>query len=258
MPMQAPSNEGSREVQDSMTAPPPTRPLPPRIRIGAARIALGLAVVLGSLGLLLFVPAGRLDWAEAWVLIAAYGVFLAVYGWWGLRRDPEQLRERGQARKAENVKPWDKAIMAVYTVFLLLTPIVAGLDAGRFRWSAVPLPAKLLAWLGLALAGALIFWALATNTYLSRMARIQDDRGQVVVTAGPYRFVRHPMYLGVILLFICMPVALGSWWALLPGAVIGALFVLRTAKEDRMLRDELSGYVEYSARVRYRLVPRVW
>ena len=90
------------------------------------------------------------------------------------------------------------------------------------------------------------------------MARIQDDRGQVVVTAGPYRYVRHPMYLGVILLFLGMPVALGSWWALWPGVVIGALFVLRTAKEDRMLRDELPGYAEYTQRVRYRLVPRVW
>ncbi len=88
--------------------------------------------------------------------------------------------------------------MAVYTVFLLLTPIVAGLDGGRFRWSTVPGPAKLLAWLGLLLAGALIFWALAANTYLSRMARIQEDRGQVVVAAGSYRFVRHPLYSGII------------------------------------------------------------
>ncbi len=149
-------------------------------------------------------------------------------------------------------------IIAAYTAFLLLTPIVAGLDADRFRWSAVPLPARGLAWLGLALAGALIFWVLTANTYLSRMARIQDDRGQVVVTTGPYRFVRHPVYLGVILLFVCMPVALGSWWALLPGAVIGLLFVIRTAKEDRMLREELPGYVEYAPRVRYRLVPRIW
>jgi protein-S-isoprenylcysteine O-methyltransferase Ste14 len=236
----------------------PSGPPPSGGSISAARIAFSLVVVLGGLAALLFVPAGRLDWVEAWTLIAAYTAFLTVYAWWGLRKDPEQLRERGQARKAENVKPWDRTIMAVYTVFLLLTPIVAGLDAGRFRWSAVPLLAKMVAWLGLAVAGALIFWALAANTYLSRMARIQEDRGQVVVTAGPYRFVRHPMYSGIILLFIGMPIALGSLWALLPGAVIGALFVLRTAKEDWMLRDELSGYAEYAQRVRYRLVPRVW
>jgi protein-S-isoprenylcysteine O-methyltransferase Ste14 len=226
--------------------------------ISAARIAFSLVVVLGGVAALLFIPAGRLDWAEAWALLAAYGLFLAVYAWWGLRRDPDQLRERGHARRAENVKPWDKAIMAAYTVFLLLTPVVAGLDAGRCRWSAVPLLAKLLAWLALGLAGALIFWAITANTYLSRMARIQDDRRQVVVTAGPYRHVRHPMYLGIILLFLAMPVALGSWWALLPGIAIGLLFVLRTAKEDRMLQEELPGYPEYARHVRHRLVPGIW
>ncbi len=241
-----------------MSNPTPTPAAPPRAPLSATRTAFSLIVVLGGLAALLFVPAGRLDWVEAWALLAAYGLFLGLYAWWGLRKDPDQLRERNQARKAENVKPWDKTIMAAYTVLLLLTPIVAGLDAGRFGWSAVPLPAKLLAWLGLAVTGALIFWALTTNTYLSRMARIQDDRGQVVVTTGPYCAVRHPMYLGIILLFVCMPVALGSWWALLPGAVIGLLFVIRTAKEDRMLRDELPGYAEYAQRVRYRLVPRVW
>lgn len=237
---------------------PPSLDTPSGAPVGGARAAFSLVLVLGIMAGLLFVPAGRLNWVEAWALLAAYGLFLAAYAWWGLRRDPEQLRERGQARRAANVKPWDRAIMATYTVLLLLTPVVAGLDAGRFRWSAVPLPAKLLAWLGLAAAGALIFWALATNTYLSRMARIQEDRGQVVVSAGPYRYVRHPMYLGVILLFLGMPVALGSWWALLPGVAIGLLFVLRTAKEDRMLREELPGYPAYAQRVRSRLVPGVW
>jgi protein-S-isoprenylcysteine O-methyltransferase Ste14 len=245
-------------AHDGPPNPQPDPLSPPEAPVGAARAVFSLVVVLGSLAALLFVPAGRLNWAEAWALLAAYGLFLCMYGAWGFLKDPDQLRERGRARKAENVKPWDKTIIAAYTVFLLLTPIVAGLDAGRFSWSTVPLPAKLLAWLGLASAGAVIFWSLTTNTYLSRMARIQDDRGQVVVRAGPYRIIRHPMYLGVIMLFICMPVALGSWWALLPGAVIVGLFVLRTVKEDQMLRDELPGYAEYMQLVRYRLVPRVW
>lgn len=240
-----------------MTTPPPDHSAP-RPPISTVRIALSLVVVLGGLAALLFVPAGRLDWPEAWTLVLAYAAFLMLYAWWGLRKDPEQLAERGRARKAENVKPWDRAIMAAYTVFLLLTPVVAGLDAGRFRWSNVPMAAKMLAWLGLGLAGALIFWTLTANTYLSRMARIQEDRGQVVVATGPYRFVRHPMYAGVIVLFLCMPVALGSWWALLPGVVIGLLFVLRTAKEDQMLRQELPGYVEYCQRVRRRLAPGIW
>ena len=99
---------------------------------------------------------------------------------------------------------------------------------------------------------------MVTNTYLSRVARIQEDRGQVVVMAGPYKYVRHPMYIGIILLFLSIPLALGSWWALIPGVGIGILFVIRTAKEDQMLRSELSGYADYSNRVRYRLVPGIW
>lgn len=241
-----------------MTIPAPNQPASQRTPVSATRIVLSLAAVMGGLAVLLFVPAGRLDWVEAWAFIFAYTAFLAFYAWWGLKRDPEQLHERGRAHKADNVKPWDRTILAAYTVLLPLTPIVAGLDAGRYRWSTVPPYVKGLAWLGLFLAGTLVFWALTANTYLSRMARIQDDRGQVAITTGPYRFVRHPMYLGIIVLFLCMPVALGSWWALLPSIVIGFLFVLRTAKEDRMLRDELPGYVEYTRRVRYRLAPGIW
>ena len=90
------------------------------------------------------------------------------------------------------------------------------------------------------------------------MARIQDDRGHVVVTSGPYRYARHPMYMAIILLFVCVPLALGSRWALLPGTGIGLLFMVRTWHEDRMLRAELAGYETYAQRVRYRLFPGIW
>ena len=222
----------------------------------AAALALRLLAILGVLGLLLFVPAGRLNWVEAWVFIIAYGVFLSIYAVWGLSNDPAQLQER--SRVGPNVKGWDKAIMAAYTVLLLVTLVVSGLDAGRFRWAPVALLLEVAAWIGQAAAGALIFWVVATNTYLSRMARIQEDRDQVVVTSGPYRFVRHPMYAGIIVLFVCMPVALGSGWGLVPGVAIGILYVVRTSKEDRMLRQELAGYEAYAHQVRYRLVPGVW
>jgi protein-S-isoprenylcysteine O-methyltransferase Ste14 len=221
-----------------------------------ARLATRLLAVLAILGLLLFLPAGRLNWVEAWVMIVAYGALLGAYAWWGMTRDPGQFRERSRA--GPNVPRWDKAILTAYTVLLLATFVVSGLDAGRFRWSRAPLAVEVAAWIGEAVAGALIFWVTVTNTYLSRRARIQEDRGQVVITSGPYRFVRHPMYAGIILLFLCVPMALGSWWALAPGAAIGVLFVLRTAKEDRMLRQGLAGYGEYAQRVRYRLVPGVW
>lgn len=220
------------------------------------RILVRLLLVLGILAALLFVPAGRWDWPEAWALILSFGAFLLMYALWGLYRDPAQLQERSQV--AANVKRWDKVILGVYTALLPTVFVVAGFDAGRFGWSTVPVVVEALAWMGLTLAAALILWTMTVNTYLSRQARIQDDRRQEVVTAGPYRAIRHPMYLGIIVLFLCLGPALGSWYALVPGLAIGALFVVRTAKEDAMLREELAGYEDYAERVRYRLIPGGW
>jgi protein-S-isoprenylcysteine O-methyltransferase Ste14 len=221
-----------------------------------AVLAFRLLALLGVLGLLLFVPAGRLNWVEAWVFIVVYGLFLCIYAIWSLLKDPGQLQERSQV--ASNTKGWDKLIMVAYTGLLLITFVVSALDAGRFRWAPVVLPLEIAAWIGQAAAGALIMWVVVTNTYLSRVARIQEDRGQNVVTEGPYRFVRHPMYAGIIVLFVCVPIALGSGWGLVPGVAIGLLFAVRTFKEDQMLRQELAGYEAYAHQVRYKLVPGVW
>jgi protein-S-isoprenylcysteine O-methyltransferase Ste14 len=219
------------------------------------RIVAVSAVIL-IMDLLLFIPAGRLDWPAAWVLSLLYGLFLAIYAVWGTLRAPDLLQERSQV--AENVKAWDKVIMAVYTVLLLATLVLAGLDAGRFQWSRPALAWQALALAGLVLAGGLVFWTIRTNAYLGRMVRIQEDRGHQVVTGGPYHYVRHPMYVGIILLFPCMAVFLGSWWALAPALLIAGLMVVRTALEDRTLQAELSGYAEYARQVRYRLLPGVW
>jgi protein-S-isoprenylcysteine O-methyltransferase Ste14 len=115
-----------------------------------------------------------------------------------------------------------------------------------------------LAWAGLVLAAALILWTAASNTYLSRQARIQDERGQEVVTSGPYHYIRHPMYLGILILFLCLGPALNSWYTLIPSLAIDILFIVRTAKEDKMLREELAGYEDYARRVRYRLIVGIW
>jgi protein-S-isoprenylcysteine O-methyltransferase Ste14 len=236
---------------------PPQNDLPSgKPLLTALTLVLRVLAVLFFLGLLLFVPAGRLGWPEAWIFIGAYGLFLGGYAVWSLLKDPAQLAER--SRVAQNVKGWDRVIITAYTLLLLVTFVISGLDAGRFHWAPVPLPIEIAAWIGQAAAGGLIFWVVATNTYLSRLARIQGDRGQVVVTSGPYRFVRHPMYAGIIVLFICVPISLGSGWGLLPGIAIGLLFVFRTFKEDQMLRHELAGYEAYAQKVRYRLVPGVW
>ena len=172
------------------------------------------------------------------------------------RRDPALIEER--SRTAENVKSWDKAIMGVYMVLLFGMLVTAGLDAGRFGLSDMPAALRVLGWLGLLAAFGLVWWVMASNPFLSRMVRIQDERGHVVVTTGPYNYVRHPMYVGTISAMICIPLVLGSYWALIPAVLIDILFVVRTAMEDRTLMEELPGYREYAARVRYRLLPGIW
>jgi protein-S-isoprenylcysteine O-methyltransferase Ste14 len=166
------------------------------------------------------------------------------------------LEER--SRVGGNTKRWDKVILAAYTILLICMLILAGLDAGRFGWAVAPLALQILGWLGAVFAGWMVFWTVSVNTYLSRTVRIQDDRGHRVIESGPYSRLRHPMYLGVIALMISIPLLLGSLWALIPGGMIGALFTLRTALEDRTLMEELPGYKEYADRVRYRLIPGIW
>jgi protein-S-isoprenylcysteine O-methyltransferase Ste14 len=156
------------------------------------------------------------------------------------------------------VEPWDKLIIFFYGILLCALFIVAGLDAVRFEWSSVSISVKVLGWCTFLAALVLISWVLAENTYASRYVRIQKDREHQVISTGPYRFVRHPMYVGVILWVIGVPLVLGSTWALVPSVLVIALFFVRTALEDRTLQKGLPGYKEYSERVRYRLIPAVW
>jgi protein-S-isoprenylcysteine O-methyltransferase Ste14 len=213
---------------------------------------IGLAVFIA----LLFIPAGRWDWVEGWSFFIATTVAVTTITVWGVRTDPELMKER--RRIADDIEGWDKTVLRIYAVLLFALLIVAGLDRGRFRWSQVPLPVHMVGWLGLAVAFVFASWALASNTYASRRVRIQNDRGHEVVTAGPYRYVRHPMYVGVILSVMSIPLILKSWWALVPAALIVILFFIRTELEDRTLKQRLSGYREYAERVRYRLLPGVW
>ncbi len=224
--------------------------------INILRAFRNLLLVLGISTALLFLPAGSLNWPAAWVLIAFLGLYFLLYIYWGTFKDPEQLQER--SHQSENIKKWDKVILGIYTVLLPTVFVVAGFDAVRFGWSHVSLVVQIFGWVGLFITASLVFWTVTTNTYLSRYVRIQDDRGQSVVIVGPYRFIRHPMYLGVILLFLSLGPALGSLYTLIPGIIIDILFIIRTAKEDKTLHEELGGYPDYAQQVRYRLFPGIW
>lgn len=227
----------------------------PRLeRSGINRIIQVLVSVL-LMGLVLFVSAGHLDWPAAWIFLALYVLVILTLGVWAMRKNPEVVNERG---KMQNIKSWDKVLMTIYTVMLFVLFAVAGLDAGRFGWSAMPIALQVVGLAALVFAMAVTYWAMATNPFLSTIVRIQDDRGHYVVSGGPYRYVRHPMYAMMFLMWPGIALELGSWWALLPAAVIVIVFVIRTALEDRTLQAELPGYSAYAQRVRYRLVPGVW
>ncbi len=229
---------------------------PPASGLTAARILIQVLFATAVLVALLFLPAGRWDWPEAWAFVACQGAFLLSYAFYVRRKSPGLLEER--RRPLRTAKGWDRKILLLYAAILPLVFVVAGFDAGRYRWSAVPFGAIALAWAALAGSATLIFWTFSSNPFLSHLARVQDDRGHVVVTSGPYRHVRHPMYLGILVLFLFLPAALASWWALVPGLAIDFLFVIRTAREDAMLREELPGYGDYAERVRFRLIPGLW
>jgi protein-S-isoprenylcysteine O-methyltransferase Ste14 len=177
-------------------------------------------------------------------------------GWLLFRRDPELFKER--LTTASNVPQWDLLIARGNRILEPIFLVTAALDAGRFRWSAVPVVVQVIGTAAVVAAVRVVWWCAAANHFLSTRSRIQSERGHVVVQHGPYRFVRHPMYAARTVFILGVALMLGSWIALVPAALIALLLVLRTSLEDRMLTMELPGYRDYAKRVPGRLVPGLW
>jgi protein-S-isoprenylcysteine O-methyltransferase Ste14 len=228
----------------------------PNIAAGITARFVQIAVGFGVVAAVLFLAAGRIDWLWAWVYLGISLVSVIINGAIMLRTSPETIAERGRPGEMED---WDKLVSGLWSAAQYLAlPLVAGLDM-RFGWSP-PFGAG-WHWLGAGVfAGglALISWAMIVNAYFSTVVRVQRERGQTVCRTGPYRFVRHPGYAGILIQSLSTPVLLGSWWALIPGIVAMALMVIRTVFEDRLLRTELAGYQAYAREVRFRLVPGIW
>lgn len=205
----------------------------------------------------LFISSGRLDWVMGWVYLAmfvtAFGIIALIF----VLKSPELLAERAEIR--EGVKDWDRVLGDLVGVYVPITMwIVAGLNA-RCGWlPQIPLTLQIAALAIAALGYFLTLWAMIANKFYSGYVRIQRDRDHAVVTAGPYRYVRHPGYVGAIVFNLATPLILGSLWALIPAGITMCLSVLRTALEDKTLQDELDGYKEYAKQVRYRLLPGIW
>jgi protein-S-isoprenylcysteine O-methyltransferase Ste14 len=171
-------------------------------------------------------------------------------------RYPELLGQRVGVRQGGQA--WDVAIISIIRVMLLAMMIIAGLDI-RFDWTIKLSLGANMAGLVVTLAGHSLFvWAIGSNAYFVRYVRIQGERGHTVATGGPYQYVRHPAYLGMLLVTVGMTLMLGSWVALIPGGVAASLYVIRTRLEDQTLLTDLVGYKAFAERTRYRLIPGVW
>lgn len=207
--------------------------------------------------IVLFLSSGRIDWTMGWIYSGLSGVSLLVGVAMIERKTPDLLTER--ARYHEDAKSWDK-VLAPIIGFVAPASIwlVAGLDY-RFQWSpAFSVHIQLAAVAIMLTSNWLILWAMACNRFFSSVVRIQHDRGHVVANGGPYRYVRHPGYVGFIVYYLVAPFVLGSWWALIPAGAAVGVTVLRTWLEDRTLVFELDGYDAYAGTVKYRLVPGLW
>ncbi len=227
---------------------------PDSVRAGVIRRAGQILFSLVLEVVLLFFSSGNLAWGWAWVLIGINLLVVAVTSFL-MRHKQETIAERS---RLAGQRGWDRVISYLWALsYLILVLVVAGLDE-RFQWSRLGLLWHLLGGAGYVLGFVLLSWAMIANAYFATIVRIQSDRGHQVCNEGPYRFVRHPGYVGSILESLCVPLLLGSFWALIPGVFAAGLMLARTALEDRTLQAELDGYAEYARRTRYRLLPGVW
>jgi len=218
-------------------------------------LVLVFIVVVPCLPLLI---TGRWNWWEAWVY-AAISVFgFAISRWLAARQHPDLLAERAQFMRQEDTEPWDKVLAPLAGLGGGLIPLVAGLDALIRDPVACGLSAKVVALVIILVGYVVSSAALVANRFFSGTVRIQTERGQRVVSSGPYRWLRHPGYAGALLVYVGTPILLDSWWTYLPVLFITIVLVVRTRLEDRTLQDRLEGYADYASRVRYRLIPGVW
>ena len=207
------------------------------------------------MALALFVPAGTGAWAAGWAYLLLFALFSIAITLWLFRHSPGLLEERMRLKPQ---KAWDKMFIAAVCIVFLVWLVLMPLDAVRFHWSRMPVWLQAVGVIVLLFSFRLFYLTYRENPYLSGVVRIQEDRGQTVVSTGPYRYVRHPMYSGSFLYFLGTALLLGSWYGVLFEPVFAGMIVVRAVFEERLLCEQLKGYDAYMAKVRYRFIPKVW
>lgn len=203
---------------------------------------------------ILFITAGRWDYWQGWV----YFILVNYMNLFNFILIPSELvKER--AKPNAGTKKWDLVIYIIVILMSYTTPFIAALDGWRIQWTdKFPLVVNILAFIVIFLGYSLFNYSLWINRFFSSTVRVQKDRGQYVIDKGPYAFIRHPGYAGLIIAFVAAGFALNSIWALIPAELLSWALIIRTFLEDKTLRKELPGYAEYAERVKYRLIPGIW
>ena len=202
--------------------------------------------------LLIFLPAGTLAYPCGWLLMGLLFAPMLIAGFVMLAKSPEFLKKRLDGKEKQGKQ---KGVVALSGLMFIAGFVVAGLDF-RLGWSKMPLPVTVVASVLFLVAYALYAEVMRENAYLSRTVKVEE--GQKVVDTGLYGIVRHPMYMATILLFLMIPIVLGSWFALIVFAFYPAIIVVRLKDEEELLTRELPGYAEYKQKVKYRILPFIW
>ena len=226
------------------------------VQRGIVRWTIKQAVFVLILAVALFTSAGRFAGARAWAYLGLVAVIQVLTALVLIPRSPDLLIERSQLK--EGIKTWDIGLAVLMAYSPVLMALAAGLET-RFTAPPSNLDAGAIIAVLVAILGTLLtLWAMTVNPFFSGIVRIQQERGHTVASAGPYQYVRHPGYVGMLVFTLATPLILGSLWAFSLAALTTAVTVARTSLEDRTLQQELEGYPEYARRVRYRLVPGIW
>jgi protein-S-isoprenylcysteine O-methyltransferase Ste14 len=222
-----------------------------------AKLLLQNLIWVVGMGALLFVPAGTLHWPAAWVYLGTVAVLGLSCGLWLAKTDPALLVERMHPMMQKDQPAADKKFMLVFGFVAMLWFVAIGLDK-RLHASNIAVPAQALGLAMLLVSTGFVMWVMRENSFAAPVVKLQTERGHRVVSSGPYAFVRHPMYSGSMLFFVGAPLLLGSWWGVAMSPLFAVLFAIRAKIEERALIAGLPGYADYTARVRFRLLPGLW
>jgi protein-S-isoprenylcysteine O-methyltransferase Ste14 len=225
-----------------------------------SRIVLILFQVVSTLAIYalpVFIPAGIRAWLSAWIFLGLWFAFWLLILIWLYIQNPELFWER-MLTTTSGQKVWDKILVPLLYGAIFLWLLFTAFDAGRFHWSSVPQSVEIIGAFILCASFVLFFLTFRANSYLSTIVRVQKDRGQVVVTTGPYHFVRHPMYAATLVFFVGTPLLLGAWYGVLASPIVAIVLAWRAVLEEKALQKDLPGYDEYMTRTKYRLIPFVW